>query len=229
MVIVGAGEIGRALYNVLDGPYDVFLRDKEDLYVDSVDVLHICFPPSKEFNEYVKQYIEQYKPKVTIVHSSTPVGTCDELGVVHSPVRGVHPSLEDGIRTFVKYFGGKDARIAANFFGNIGVKTKCFKEARTTEAAKLWSTTQYGWNIVLEKEIHAWCVENGLDFDDVYTEFNQSYNKGYTELGMEHVIRPVLKHVEGEIGGHCIIPNARLLGGYVPGEILRRNKYYGGR
>jgi UDP-N-acetyl-D-mannosaminuronate dehydrogenase len=134
------------------------------------------------------------------------------LGIVHSPIRGVHPNLAKGIKTFVKYFGGKDAKKAASIFSRLGIKTKVFKEAKTTEALKLWDTTQYGRLIMLEKEIHEWCKENKVDFKAVYTEANKDYNEGYTKLGRPEVVRPYLKHVEGPIGGHCVTPNAKLLG-----------------
>jgi UDP-N-acetyl-D-mannosaminuronate dehydrogenase len=132
--------------------------------------------------------------------------------VVHSPIRGVHPHLAKGIKTFVKYFGGKKAKEAAKVFERLGVKTKVFKDARTTEAIKLWDTSQYGRLIMLEKEIHQWCKENKIDFDAVYTQANKDYNTGYVALGRPEVVRPYLKHMPGPIGGHCVTPNSKLLG-----------------
>ena len=211
-LVIGAGEIGKAVYKVLNSVYGgVYIRDKEETEIKKADILHICIPYTKDFEKIVSSYIELYGAELTIVHSSTKVGTCDALGAVHSPIRGIHPNLEDGIRTFTKYFGGKDAERASKLFEPI-TEVKCYPEARTTEAMKLWSTTQYGWNIILEKEIHKWCEENGIDFEAVYTEANKTYNKGYTELGKEQFVRPVLKHIDGKVGGHCVIPNLETLG-----------------
>lgn len=209
-LIVGYGEVGKALHEVLD----------EALYVDPilgctwdgsfVDVVHISIPYSDKFNEIVEDY--KTFGNLVIVHSSVPVETCDSLGVVHSPIRGVHPYLAEGIRTFVKYFGGERATEAALIFAKLGLNVKIFDKARTTEALKLWDTTQYGRLIMMEKEIHQWCLDHNIDFDSIYTEANRDYNEGYTKLGMQHVVRPYLKHMEGPIGGHCVMPNTKLLG-----------------
>lgn len=207
-LVVGYGEVGRALGKVL-GKHLYAERRGGTWKGQKVDVVHICFPNSETFSEQVKQF-KNVAPLI-IVHSSVPVGTCDKLGVVHSPIRGVHPNLEEGIRTFVKYFGGKKAEEAGLIFFYLGLNTKIFEKAKTTEALKLWDTTQYGRLIMLEKEIHAYCEKNGLDFDAVYTQANIDYNEGYTRLKMPQVVRPYLKHVEGPIGGHCVLPNAKLL------------------
>jgi UDP-N-acetyl-D-mannosaminuronate dehydrogenase len=208
-VIWGYGEVGKAVHKVIGKA--LWNNKQEGTWNGEMgDVAHVCFPYSNEFKDHVR-FIKNGFPLV-IVHSSVPVGTCDKLGVVHSPIRGVHPNLEQGIRTFTKYFGGKDARKAAKIFSDLGLKTKVYKDAKTTEALKLWDTTQYGRLIMLEKEIYAWCKKHKVDFDAIYTEANQSYNKGYTKLGMAHVVRPWLKHMEGPIGGHCVLPNVKLLG-----------------
>lgn len=218
-LIVGYGEVGQSLGEVVgkhhwydrsrgtDIEPDTFVREGKGPVV-----IHVCVPYSgngKEFKKLVKDCANT--GHLVIVHSSVPVGTCDALGVVHSPICGVHPHLADGIRTFVKYFGGKQARKAARIFKKLGLKTHTFKEARTTEAMKLWSTTQYGRLIMLEKEIWEWCQKNHLNFDDVYTRSNKDYNEGYVKLGMPQVVRPWLKHMPGPIGGHCIMPNSKLL------------------
>ncbi len=207
-LIYGYGEVGQALHKVL-GKAVYIDKKKQTWGGEDVDVSHVCIPYSNEF----EQIIDFLKggSKLIIVHSTVPVGTCDKLGVIHSPIRGVHPKLERGIRTFVKYFGGKNAKKAARIFSDLGIKTRVFKEAKTTEALKLWDTTQYGRLIMLEKEIHTWCVKNDIDFNAIYREANKDYNEGYIKLGRPEVVRPWLKHMEGPIGGHCVVPNSKLL------------------
>lgn len=215
-LIVGYGQVGKSLHEVLGEAVYKDL-DKGTWDHGKVDVVHICIPfTPDEFNQDIpfNLDVQMYKKlaDLVIVHSTTPVGTCDRLDVVHSPVRGVHPNLAEGIRTFTKYFGGKRADEAAKIFSDMGIKTKTYPEAKITEAMKLWDTTQYGRLIMLEKEIHDWCVKNMIDFDAVYTEANKDYNQGYIKLGRPEVVRPWLSHMDGPIGGHCVVPNAKLLG-----------------
>ncbi len=206
-LIIGYGEVGKGLHKVLGKAYWIDIEGGT-YQAEEVDVVHICIPYSEDFNWEVNFWKEE---ALVIVHSTVPVGTCDKLGVVHSPIRGVHPHMEKGIRTFVKYFGGKDAKKAANIFKKLGIKTRVYKDAKTTEALKLWDTTQYGRLIMLEKEIHNWCEKNKVDFNAVYTQANKDYNEGYVKLGRPEVVRPYLKHIPGPIGGHCVIPNSKIL------------------
>jgi len=208
-LVIGLGEVGSAIQSILqcDG-YDV----KSELPPDSqYNVLHICYPYSEGFIGYTKAYIQEFRPSLVIVHSSVPVGTCDAEDWVHSPVRGVHPNLEKGIRTFVKYFGGKGSYEAAEPFRALGITCTCVIKARSTEALKLWDTTQYGLMIMIQKQMHKWCEENDVPFDLVYTDANHTYDIGYEALDRPEVGRPYLKHMDGPIGGHCVIPNAHLL------------------
>lgn len=227
-LIVGFGEVGKGLYEVLRKKYAVSVRDKDNDVEGRFDVLHVAFPWSDTFVRAAKAYAKKYRPSLVIVHSTVPVGTTRKISpsAVHSPVRGVHPHLAKGIRTFVKYFGGKNARKAAAIFERLGVRTEIVAKPETTELLKLLDTTYYGWNIVFAKEVAAICRRLNLDFDEVYTHPNRSYNEGYTKLGMPHVVRPVLKNVPGKIGGHCVVPNAYLLESWVTKTIRERDGKY---
>jgi hypothetical protein len=55
------------------------------------------------------------------------------------------------------------------------------------------------------------CKKEKVNFDDVATEFNKTYNEGYTKLGKKNVVRPVLFVDDKPIGGHCVVPNAKIL------------------
>ena len=126
----------------------------------------------------------------------------------------------------MKYFGGKKAKEAAKFFTRIGVKTAIFEKSETTELAKILDTTYYGWNVVFVKEVKRLCDFLNLDFEEVYTAPNKDYNEGYKKLGKSNVVRPVLKPVQGKIGGHCLIPNCDLLNDWLTKTIKRRNEKY---
>lgn len=227
-LIIGNGEVGSAIFKVLKPRYDVFLRDKNNEISGRFDVVHICYPFVKNFIEITRNYIKKYRPGLVIVHSTVPVGVTRKISptAVHSPIRGVHPNLEKGIKTFVKYFGGKKSNDAEKIFKNIGIKTACFKKPETTELLKILDTTYYGWNIIFAKETKRICDKLGLDFNEVYTIANQDYNDGYKKLGKSNVVRPVLKPVSGKIGGHCVVQNCDLFDDWLTKTIKERNKKY---
>lgn len=209
-LVVGAGEVGTALYAVLARAHQVAIRDVEPVGVPA-DVLHIAFPWSASFVDSVKGYERQHNSDMTVVHSTVPVGTCDPEGWVHSPVRGRHPHLTEGLLAFVKHFAGERADEAAKAWEATGCDVAVHPRAAETEAAKLFELVQFGLQVVVEEEIHQWCERSGLDFDVVYTQFAESYNAGYQAMGEHQFVRPVLEHMPGPIGGHCIRQCAALL------------------
>lgn len=204
-VVIGAGQVGTAVAEVLG---HIELRDLHG-HAGRADVIHVCFPYTDDFDAAVSLYQSLYQPSLTVIHSTVPVGTSRRLGAVHSPVTGKHPHLTESLRRFVKMFGGPDAERAAALFSERGVRTECVPDQETTEAGKLWATLQYGWLIALEKEARRFCEARGADPDIAYRRFNELYNEGYAELGLPHRL-PILEDVPGPIGGHCVIPNARL-------------------
>ena len=229
-LVIGLGEVGGAIFNLLEGVgYDVVGLDIEEVQAlrhSKFEIIHVCFPFSENFIGQVGKYSSLYLQEggLVTVHSTVPVGITSQIAhAVHSPVRGVHPNLEKGIITFVKYFGGPRANEAANYFKDI-CPVKTDTDSRNTEALKLWDTTQYGWQIILEKGIHEFCEKNNLDFDLIYTHANESYNKGYAELGRPEVIRPVLRHYDGKIGGHCVVQNCAFLEHHIPRTITEINE-----
>jgi hypothetical protein len=113
-LVIGMGEVGRALASILRAPtHDPMLKKTSR---GQFHVLHVCIPYTKDFVSIVRAYEKEFLSTLTVVHSTVPVGTCATLEAVHSPVRGLHPHLELGIKTFVKYFGGPQAMKAANIF-----------------------------------------------------------------------------------------------------------------
>ena len=59
-LILGKGEVGKSLYNVLKKVHEVYIQDQEMEYGNQFDILHICFPYSKDFIGDVKDYTEIY-------------------------------------------------------------------------------------------------------------------------------------------------------------------------
>ena len=222
--IVGHGQVGQAvakLYSETDTTKTWFSFDKILIYdpyqgmmddISDVDILNVCIPYTKDFVSIVK---DLPTPNwYTVIHSTVPVGTTEKFGhkFLHSPVRGVHPNLYEGLKTFVKFIGG-DEQLAQAYSGHLktlGVETHICKDAKTTELSKLADTTYYGLCIAFTSDMKKLCDEYDLDFMEVMTKYNNTYNEGYKKLGKPNVIRPVLYPTD-KIGGHCVIPNAKLL------------------
>ena len=230
-LIIGSGEIGKSLYEVLREKHETHIRDKEDYKLDGVEILNICYPPSKDFVKITKGYIAQYKPKVTIIHSTVAPGTTEKCGdmVVHSPVHGKHPNLAEGIRTFIKYVGGNNAYavyLASKFLKEAGIGTKIVANSKTSELSKILCTSYYGWNLLFMKEVAKICQKQGVSFYEVYTDWNWLYNLGYQKLNSPQFMRPVLDPMPGKIGGHCVVNNCDLLDSFITNTIKQKNKEY---
>ena len=91
VLIIGLGEIGHTLFALLSEAKENFavygldldeskmdaLNQSKDKIPTKVDTLHVCLPcgSPEKFAEIVKGYVEQYKPKLTIINSTVPPGT----------------------------------------------------------------------------------------------------------------------------------------------------------
>lgn len=209
-LIIGMGEVGQALMRVLKD-YNPVGADIEIDLDDTFEVMHICFPYSDNFIEDVKEYQEKYKPKYTIIHSTVPVGTSGQLKATHSPIRGLHPHLEEGIMVFSKFIGGGEVDSVADYFRRVGLKVVLLDKSETTEAMKLFDTEYYRTCIEFAHRVKKYCNKHDLSFHEVYTLANQTYNEGYVQLDHPEFVRPVLQPIMKEIGGHCVLPNSKLI------------------
>jgi hypothetical protein len=228
--ILGYGEVGQAIAKFYENP---LVKDlKRDDGLAGAEILHVCLPWSDKFIETVKKEIKRIGPKLTIIHSTIAPGTTKKIisglprayrGVVHSPVRGIHPNLFEGIKTFVKYIGAdnkKAGEMAKKHLEGLRIKTKVFMPSITTEIGKLLDTTYYGLVIAWHGEMKKICDKFGIDFKEAITDFNKTYNEGYKKLGKPNVIRPVFYPPKGGITGHCIIPNTEILKKYFKSKSL---------
>jgi len=222
--VIGYGEIGKSIHQVYkDFPeFDVRIKEKEwsdDL--QKIEIMNVCisFGKKEDFVFIVSEIIKEYGPLLTIIHSTVKAGTTKEIinktgsFVVHSPVIGVHPNLYEGIKTFVKYIGyeQEEAKILCEeHFRKLNLKYKSYKNSKTSELAKLLSTTYYGVCIAWHGEMKKICDKEGVNFEAI-GDWNKNYREGYEKLGKSNVARPILSAPEGKIGGHCVIPNAKLL------------------
>ena len=153
-LIIGAGEVGKSLFNVLSPYHTLVLVDREPVQVlGDIEIMHVCFGYGPDFIAQVKGYQERYKPRYTIIHSTVPVGVSRQCNAIHSPIVGIHPYLEEGIRTFTRFLGGEDASQVAQYFKRAGLKVYLFDKPETTELMKKLDTTFYVLCIEYTKEI----------------------------------------------------------------------------
>lgn len=226
--IVGMGEIGSSLKKVYEENdiscycVDPFLNILDD--ITKCDILNICIPYTKDFVNIVQEYIDDSIPSLTIIHSTVAPHTTKQLKgrVCHSPVRGLHPKLTEGIKTFEKYIGSENVNDAIEYgkhLTELGISYFICENSVTSELSKLFDTSYYGICIAFHAEVDEICKHEGVKFEDVMTNYNNGYNKGYTELGLSKFVRPTLYPTD-KIGGHCVVPNADILREYYNSKFI---------
>ena len=218
-VVVGLGEVGRPLLEVLQRAHKVEGVDLPARDISGpVEFLHVCYPAEiKEFAVITAGYVKRYRPEVVIIHSTVPVGTTRAVGelvpvpVVHSPVRGKHARMMEELTHYVKFIGADRPvvgwRVAAHLEA-AGMKTKVLASPEATELAKLTETTYLGLLIAFAQDVDRMGRAVGVSYSDVASF--------YDEIGY----LPRVGFFPGIIGGHCVIPNVALLKRRFQSELL---------
>ena len=224
-LIIGMGEIGKPLYEIVRGVYpDVQWLDIETKEISGkIDVMHICFPYSKSFVSDVVKYINCYQPNLTIIESTVLPFTTSEIydeaggNICQSPVRGRNATgFKWGLFTFTKFIGGttlEAARMAEEYYQSLGFKTRICNSPLETEFMKIINTSYYGLCIAWFQEIDRICKKYNVDAS-VIKEFIKS--TGDDSGGK--VPRPI--YYGGFIEGHCVIPNVLLLKQVFPSKFI---------
>jgi UDP-N-acetyl-D-mannosaminuronate dehydrogenase len=220
VVIVGLGEIGKPLLEIMKSRYQTFGVDiNQPASVSQCDVMHICFPfQSDKFVRQVVEYIHQYRPALTVINSTVAPGTTRSIAVesgtavVNSPVRGKHTRMQEELLRYTKFVGALDPRSgqrALEHFEAIGMKAKLLTSPEASEIAKLTETTYFGLMITWAQEIERYCVKLGSNYDEVVSFYE------------EIKFLPPVKYFPGEIGGHCVMPNIDILLQKFPSALLQ--------
>jgi UDP-N-acetyl-D-mannosaminuronate dehydrogenase len=210
VIVAGLGEVGKPLFEILSERLDTVGVDINPVEkIEQASVLHVCFPfQIKDFIGETARYIDLYKPALTVINSTVSVGTtraiADRTGaaVVNSPIRGKHIRMRDEVRMYTKFIGAMDpatGELAAAHFQSAGLKTKVLSSPEATELAKLTETTYFGVMIAWAQELERYCDKTGQSYDEV-TSF-------YDEIKFF----PPVKYFPGVIGGHCVMPNIKIL------------------
>lgn len=224
IVVVGLGEVGRPLLELLSKRYQVAGVDvaPPSEPVSGVDVLHICFPfEIKDFVCEVARYIDLFKPSVTVINSTVGVGTTRKIAqrtgtaVVHSPVRGKHARMVEELSRYTKFIGALDEEVGrrvAEHFAEAGIKTKILSSPEASELAKLTETTYFGLLITWAQELERYCDQSGALYHEIISF--------YEEISFF----PSTKYFPGIIGGHCVIPNIEILRKFDDSQLLKAIK-----
>jgi UDP-N-acetyl-D-mannosaminuronate dehydrogenase len=220
VVIVGLGEVGKPLLEIMKSRYLTFGVDiNQPASVSQCDVMHICFPFENDtFVGQVVEYIHQYRPALTIINSTVAPGATRSIAsesgtaVVHSPVRGKHARMQEELLHYTKFVGALDlasGQRAVEHFEGVGMKTKLLTSPEASEIAKLTETTYFGLLIAWAQEVERYCTKLGVNYDDVVSFYD------------EIKFFPPVKYFPGVIGGHCVMPNIAILLQEFPSELLQ--------
>ena len=222
-VVLGMGEVGRALANVLSSEYQIVGKDIEPAELpERCMVLHVCLRYGPTWLKTVLDVASHCRPTIIDVCSTVPPGTTETLGgnACHSTTRGLHPNLEGSTMAFVKHIGGPRAWMLAEYYAKAGVATVKHAKAKTTELAHILSNTLYGVNIMYADEMYGLCRKYGVDYNEAVTHYTMTSNEGYAKLGYSSKMRFVLIPPNGKIGGHCVAHGARLIPADMRGPML---------
>lgn len=223
-LIIGAGEVGQALRDVISTYHETCIRDIDPFSeCPNVEVIHICYPNHDGFVKTTKSYIQQYQPRLTIIHSSVPVGTTRKCGkgVVYSPIRGRHRGngLASELKKFTKFVAGNatEADMAMRYFQACEWPSYQSYDIESLEFCKLISNVHMGLEIAWRQEIERIMEDLKLN-SSAYKQWENSYAEGYKDLGQWHLMRPRMS--PDPIGGHCILPCTEILTSQHPSKIL---------
>lgn len=221
IVVVGLGEVGKPLFQLLSSRYDAVGVDvtPPTESIADVDVLHICYPfEIQDFVGECTRYVKLFKPAVTIINSTVGVGTTRTVAertgasVVHSPVRGKHVRMLEELGSYTKFVGAMDASagaVAAKHFEQAGLKTRVLSSPEASELAKLTETTYFGVMIAWAQEVERYCDRSGANYDEIVSFYE------------EIKFFPRTKYFPGIIGGHCVMPNIEILSQFDHSQLLR--------
>jgi len=208
VLVVGLGEVGRPLLELLGEVQPVAGRDIEDRAFHGVRIMHVCFPFGPDFVQTACGYVSRYRPEVVVVNSTVTPGTTraiqDRAGTpaVYSPVRGKHTRMKEELRRYRKFVAGTSpeaVRLVEEHLAAVGMATQRMSSFEVLELAKLLETSYFGVLLGWAQEMDRF--SSALDVD---------YWEALRFLEEIDFLPPV-GFEPGHIGGHCVMPNLELL------------------
>jgi len=219
VVVVGLGEVGRPLLNILSRSFECVGVDLSPIDITRpCSVLHICYPfRARSFVTTTATYIAKYQPQLTLIHSTVAPGTTRELEqstgctrIAYSPVRGKHVRMEADMMKYKKFVAASSpeiAREATAHLSQAGFKSANFRTPEIGELSKLVETTYLGLLVAWAQEVER--------FADCYGASAEEVNAFIQEIDFlpSHIF-------PGHIGGHCIMPNVEILRSHFDSKFL---------
>jgi UDP-N-acetyl-D-mannosaminuronate dehydrogenase len=220
-LVVGLGEVGGALAQVLESSGPILKHDIERVEIEGpIGVMHLCIPFSSQaqYEQAALEYIERFRPALTIINSTVLPGTTRSIGarsgarVAFSPVRGKHVRMVEDLGHYIKFVAAVDPQVASmavRHFESVGLKPRTMSKVETLELAKLAETTYFGVLIAFAQELNRFAEHLRADY--FFAEHLRADYFEATDFFEEVDFLPRTKYFPGFIGGHCVIPNIKLL------------------
>ena len=222
-IILGMGEVGETLFDLLeerkcncvgiDADSSKCNNYSENDKIKDPEYLHVCLPGElTDFIDITVNWINKIEGlKAVLIHSTVKPGTTkniqnnSKIPVLFSPVRGVHRRFLDDIKKYTKFISSDDKQIDPKIKTDLEKrfeKIDWMSTTKTAELAKiLVDTTYYGWLINYAQITKMICEKEGIDFDEMWKFADEIHEN----LGNRPKMYP------GIIGGHCVIPNLKLV------------------
>lgn len=210
VIVVGLGEVGRPLLNILSKSFDCLGVDVSPVETDRpCSVLHLCYPfQIRDFVGTTASYIAKYNPRLTLIHSTLAPGTTRSVQaaagtdrIVYSPVRGKHARMESDMLRYKKFVAAATPHIgreAESHLSAAGFQTAQFRSLEIAELSKLLETTYLGVLIGWAQEVERLAASLGGTPEEVNAFIQE------IDFLPSHIF-------PGHIGGHCVMPNIKIL------------------
>lgn len=217
----------------------IYAQDINDKFEDTdFNFILVCIPYSDKFVQILLE--EQKYCKKMIVFSTVPIGTLVNVpNCCHIPIEGRHPNLKESLKAWKFYVGLNEAKYLNSYrmflelyMNKKGNNVVIVDGTRITEALKLLSTLNYGVNIEFARYVNDILTMRNYG---LWSDYTNSYNELYKYLyggylvektkgskefedmrkaGFEtlnNIKRYNLMPPIGDIGGHCVRENAKML------------------
>ena len=236
-IVIGTGEVGKALYDVLRRKHETWGKDIEADYwapngekvkrenpPEGIEIMHVCIRYTEDFIGVVRGYVNAYNPRIIDVCTTVPPGTTRHVGprAVHSTTRGLHPNISSSLRTFVKHIGGPLAKDLVPYFGQAGIPSVAYYQPETTELAHILYNSAYGVQLMFADEMYRLCRHYGVDYLETVVGYTATGNNGFEKFDHKGKARMLIWPPNGEIGGHCVVQGAGLIPEELRGPLLSK-------